>query len=86
MQPGQIVHSRPMSDNGAPGRLRSKAPDTGEVLEARVAQLWFWEGFYSRSGVNLRVTFTPSRFRSPTLTCSRSTSTRSCPRGSTSAR
>jgi hypothetical protein len=25
----------------------------GDELEAKVAQLWFWEGFYSRRGVNL---------------------------------
>ncbi|MFF5575669.1 hypothetical protein [Streptomyces luteogriseus] len=30
-----------------------KAPQAGELLEARVAQLWFWEGFFSRYGVNL---------------------------------
>src|SRR5690348_16443834 len=60
VQPGQIVRSRPMSDNKAPGRsVRSRAPDAGEVLEARVAQLWFWEGFYSRSGVDLTRHFHP---------------------------
>jgi hypothetical protein len=26
----------------------------GKVLEARVARLWFWEGYYSRSGVDLQ--------------------------------
>ncbi|MFB7760543.1 hypothetical protein [Streptomyces xiamenensis] len=31
-----------------------KAPAAGEQLEARVSQLWFWEGFYSRYGVNLQ--------------------------------
>ncbi|MFE9069218.1 hypothetical protein [Streptomyces violaceusniger] len=31
-----------------------KAPSAGEQLEARVSQLWFWEGFYSRRGVNLQ--------------------------------
>ncbi|MEU7343117.1 hypothetical protein ABZ778_04170 [Streptomyces bacillaris] len=30
-----------------------RKPQPGELLEARVAQLWFWEGFYSRYGVNL---------------------------------
>ncbi|WP_226487662.1 hypothetical protein [Streptomyces parvulus] len=32
----------------------AKAPTVGEQLEARVSQLWFWEGFYSRHGVNLQ--------------------------------
>jgi hypothetical protein len=42
---------------GAPGQART--PDAGELLEARVAQLWFWEGFYSRSAVDLTRHFYP---------------------------
>jgi hypothetical protein len=38
---------------------RSRTPDAGELLEARVAQLWFWEGFYSRSAVDLTRHFHP---------------------------
>jgi len=26
----------------------------GDEMEARVAQLWFWEGYYARRGVDLR--------------------------------
>ncbi|MGA5420551.1 hypothetical protein [Streptomyces lavendulocolor] len=36
------------------GGSSSKLPTPGEQLEARVSQLWFWEGFYSRHGVNLQ--------------------------------
>ncbi|WP_369033241.1 hypothetical protein [Streptomyces adonidis] len=32
----------------------ARTPAPGEQLEARVSQLWFWEGFYSRHGVNLQ--------------------------------
>jgi hypothetical protein len=32
----------------------TKAPSTGDQLEARVAQTWFWEGFYVRRGVNFQ--------------------------------
>lgn len=32
--------------------------DTGDMFEARVAQLWFWEGFFSRSAVNVQRFFT----------------------------
>ncbi|ROO90586.1 hypothetical protein EDD29_8317 [Actinocorallia herbida] len=32
----------------------TKAPSTGDRLEARVAQVWFWEGFYARRGVNFQ--------------------------------
>ena len=61
MQQGQIVPSRPMPNSrtraGQSGRGRT--PDAGELLEARVAQLWFWEGFYSRSAVDLTRHFHP---------------------------
>ena len=60
MQPGQTAPSRLMPENGAasrPGRVRT--PDAGELLEARIAQLWFWEGFYSRSAVDLTRHFHP---------------------------
>lgn len=30
-----------------------RPPTPGDQLEARVSQLWFWEGFYVRRGVNL---------------------------------
>ncbi len=32
---------------------------TGDTLEARVAQLWFWEGYYSRRGIDLRHHYHP---------------------------
>lgn len=32
----------------------TRAPSTGDQLEARVAQTWFWEGFYVRRGVNFQ--------------------------------
>src|ERR1700722_4120258 len=60
VQPGQTAPSRPMPENGAASRLgRVRTPDAGELLEARVAQLWFWEGFYSRSAVDLTRHFHP---------------------------
>lgn len=31
----------------------------GDELEARVAQLWFWEGYYARRGIDLRRQFSP---------------------------
>ena len=31
----------------------------GDELEARVAQLWFWEGYFTRRGVDLRRQFYP---------------------------
>ncbi|MEU3525660.1 hypothetical protein AB0E62_17605 [Streptomyces sp. NPDC038707] len=39
--------------SGAKKTAAPRTPQPGELLEARVAQLWFWEGFYSRYGVNL---------------------------------
>lgn len=33
--------------------------DLGEQLEARVAQLWFWEGFFARRAVNLQRHYDP---------------------------
>lgn len=62
MQPGQTAPSRLMPDQqGVPTARagRSRTPDAGELLEARVAQLWFWEGFYSRSAVDLTRHFHP---------------------------
>ncbi len=62
MQPGPTAPSRPVPDHqGAPATRvgRNRTPDTGELLEARVAQLWFWEGFYSRSAVDLTRHFHP---------------------------
>lgn len=35
----------------------SKALTKGDAMEARVAQLWFWEGYYSRRGIDLRQHF-----------------------------
>lgn len=43
--------TRPRS--GGSRTAAPRTPQVGELLEARVAQLWFWEGFYSRYGVNL---------------------------------
>jgi hypothetical protein len=42
-------------------RARSKAPaaDSGKALEARVAQVWFWEGAFARRGVDLQRHFHP---------------------------
>ncbi|WP_129845348.1 DNA-binding response regulator [Streptomyces albidoflavus] len=48
MQSGTRARSAGSSPSAA------KAPSVGEQLEARVSQLWFWEGFYSRYGVNLQ--------------------------------
>jgi len=43
-----------------PGRTASSKPLTkGDELEARVAQLWFWEGQYARRGVDLRRQYHP---------------------------
>jgi hypothetical protein len=43
-----------------PARTRSSSALTkGDELEARVAQLWFWEGQYARRGVDLRRQFYP---------------------------
>jgi hypothetical protein len=33
--------------------------DPGEALEARVAQLWFWEGYFARRAVNLQRHYDP---------------------------
>lgn len=38
---------------------RRPAISAGDAIEARVAQLWFWEGFYSRNGVDLTRQFHP---------------------------
>jgi hypothetical protein len=38
-----------------PGKTASSKPlSKGDEMEARVAQLWFWEGYYARRGVDLR--------------------------------
>lgn len=43
-----------------PGKTRSSdVLSKGDQLEARVAQLWFWEGFYSRRGIDLRHHYHP---------------------------
>jgi hypothetical protein len=43
-----------------PGRtVLSDAITKGDEMEARVAQLWFWEGQYARRGVDLRRQFYP---------------------------
>ena len=58
MQHGQTAPSRTMADSRArPPQART--PDAGQLLEARVAQLWFWEGFFSRSAVDLTRHFHP---------------------------
>lgn len=41
------------------GKASSWKPTEGDRAEARVAQLWFWEGFYSRSGIDLRRHYQP---------------------------
>ncbi len=58
MQHGQTAPSRPMSD-GRARPAQPRPPGPGELLEARVAQLWFWEGFFSRSAVDLTRHFHP---------------------------
>jgi len=42
-------------------RARSKAPaaDSGRALEARLAQVWFWEGAFARRGIDLQQHFYP---------------------------
>lgn len=40
-------------------RSKPPAPDPGEVLEARVAQVWFWEGAFVRRGIDLQQHFHP---------------------------
>ncbi|MGT2530681.1 hypothetical protein ACU4GG_29115 [Streptomyces nojiriensis] len=40
--------------SGGRGTAATKIPSAGHQLEARVAQLWFWEGFYARCGINLQ--------------------------------
>jgi len=70
--PGETTPSRPAKQDGARRRRQqpadaSRAPSeaaprplpAGDVLEARVAQLWFWEGFYARRGINLERHYDP---------------------------
>lgn len=60
MQQEQTAPSRSAGNRHATtGRPGTKAPEPGQTLEARVAQLWFWEGFYSRSAVDLTRHFDP---------------------------
>lgn len=43
-----------------PGKTTSSnSLSKGAMAEARVSQLWFWEGYYSRSGVDLRRHYHP---------------------------
>ncbi len=43
-----------------PGKtVSSEKPTKGDELEARVAQLWFWEGHFARRGVDLRRHYYP---------------------------
>lgn len=43
-----------------PGRTASSSSlSKGDEMEARVAQLWFWEGHYARRGVDLRRHYYP---------------------------
>ena len=37
----------------------SRPLNKGDEMEMRVARLWFWEGYYSRSGVNLKRHYHP---------------------------
>lgn len=38
---------------------RSEQLNRGDTMEMRVARLWFWEGYYSRNGINLRHRYHP---------------------------
>ena len=40
-------------------RSKPSAPGPGEALEARVAQVWFWEGAFVRRGIDLQQHFHP---------------------------
>ena len=42
-----------------PAKTTSSELDKGDALEMRVARLWFWEGFYSRRGVDLKRHYEP---------------------------
>ena len=43
-----------------PGKTtRSSNVTKGDEMEARVAQLWFWEGFFARSGIDLQRYYHP---------------------------
>lgn len=43
-----------------PAKTKSSEPlSKGDELEIRVAQLWFWEGYYARRGINLRHHYHP---------------------------
>jgi len=59
VQHGPTAPSRHASSRSA--RLAPRS--AGEQLEARVAQLWFWEGFYSRRGVDLQRYFWPEHLQ-----------------------
>jgi hypothetical protein len=50
-----VQHGPTAPSRSAPSRPRAtRVPQAGELIEARVAQLWFWEGFYSRRGIDLQ--------------------------------
>jgi len=70
--PAETTPSRPASQDGArrrrqppsssgrpPAKSTPESLPPGDVLEARVAQLWFWEGFYARRGINLERHYEP---------------------------
>ena len=61
MPPGQTAPSRPVPDRR--GRAAQPAgapvPDPGHLVESRVAQVWYWEGFFSRPAVDLNRHFHP---------------------------
>lgn len=59
--PGRgAVARRPSASGPAAGAPRRGVTlEPGDVMEARVAQLWFWEGYYSRRGINLEHQYDP---------------------------
>jgi hypothetical protein len=42
----------PPEDNNRSSDLRN-----GDIIEARVAQVWFWEGFYSKRGIDVQTEY-----------------------------
>lgn len=64
MPPGSTTSSKaaqqPAKGKGStPSTGRQVRLEPGDVMEARVAQLWFWEGFYARRGINLQHHYDP---------------------------
>lgn len=72
MPPGETTPSEPIAAprrRGATARRpaatrpaaapRGAILEPGDVMEARVAQLWFWEGYYARRGINLEHQYDP---------------------------